>query len=602
MSSTIEVPTDQLQPPSDNSIAPADNSIDLLDLQSATSPTSSSSSRPIRTRKPNPDIFSPTYVTAVTTTNFNKAISSGKFFLVNSDVSVFNSEDLLWQRAMNSEIDQLNHISTWTPLSVLPPNASALNYKWVHEVKSDGTHRSRLTVKGCGQRYGRDFSETFAPVVRLTIVRLIFVIAIIFNLELYSLDVVTAFPNADLDDDIFMKCPPEVQARLKYPDDIKFLKLNRALYGLKQASRQWYIKLSSTLLANGFVRSSMDPCVFFSKTSLGLVWAVIYVDDILIAARNLDQVEAFHSILLGHFKTKLTPCTRFIGIDVQYDREERTVTTSQTKHIVELVAKFESKLNIILPPADSPLRPNIKLSKFDPSIDEPCDPTVYRSIIGALNFISCASRYDITYSVNYMAQFMHCPSVIHFNELLHILSYLKSHPNLPIVYAPFKSPHGADFSLVSFVDANHAGCPFTFHSTGGHFIFLANGLLCWESKKDSTASPGGTTNSEYKFLYNLAIQLRYLREFLSDINIPQLRPSLIFEDNLAAIAIALANEQFHGLKHLAVKYHAIKEWIAEGEFVINHVDGDNQLADVTTKSNPPSIHSAFIWKTKSFRY
>ena len=89
---------------------------------------------------------------------------------------------------------------------------------------------------------------------------------------------------------------------------------------------------------------------------------------------------------------------------------------------------FESKLNITLSPADSPLRPNIKLSKFDSSVDEPCDPTIYRSIIGALNFISCASRYNITYSVNYMAytwhmaQFMHCPSVIHFNELVGIYS------------------------------------------------------------------------------------------------------------------------------------------------------------------------------------
>jgi hypothetical protein len=87
-----------------------------------------------------------------------------------------------------------------------------------------------------------------------------------------------------------------------------------------------------------------------------------------------------------------------------------------------------------------------------------------------------------------------------------------------------------------------------------------------------------------------------------DINIPQPRPSIIFEDNLSAIAIALANEQFHGLKHLAVKFHSIKDWIAEGEFTLLHVDGDNQIADVTTKSNPPSLHMRFLMKSKHFRF
>lgn len=59
-------------------------------------------------------------------------------------------------------------------------------------------------------------------------------------------------------------------------------KLSKSLYGLKQASQNWYAKLSSTLLHEGFTQSYSDS-TFFVKTSNSIFLAVlIYVDDILI--------------------------------------------------------------------------------------------------------------------------------------------------------------------------------------------------------------------------------------------------------------------------------------------------------------------------------
>ena len=71
---------------------------------------------------------------------------------------------------MNEEIDALRENDTWN-LVDLPVSKRAINCKWVLKTKRDSEgkisrYKARLVVKGCAQRKGIDYEETFSPVVR----------------------------------------------------------------------------------------------------------------------------------------------------------------------------------------------------------------------------------------------------------------------------------------------------------------------------------------------------------------------------------------------------------------------------------------------------
>jgi hypothetical protein len=83
-----------------------------------------------------------------------------------------------WCAAMQSEMDVVEKNRTWE-LADLPRGHRAITLKWVFKLKRDEAgaiikHKSRLVARGFVQREGIDFDDTFAPVVRMESVRLLF--------------------------------------------------------------------------------------------------------------------------------------------------------------------------------------------------------------------------------------------------------------------------------------------------------------------------------------------------------------------------------------------------------------------------------------------
>ena len=66
------------------------------------------------------------------------------------------------------------------------------------------------------------------------------------------------------------------------------VKLLKALYGLKQAAKRWYSLLSSVLMKNGYLRSTIDSCLFMKKgTNSEVTYVLVYVDDLLVLGSDL---------------------------------------------------------------------------------------------------------------------------------------------------------------------------------------------------------------------------------------------------------------------------------------------------------------------------
>ena len=77
----------------------------------------------------------------------------------------------------------------------------------LHSDKTLDWYKARLVVLGNRQMYGVDYVETFVPVVKMTIVQTIIVIATSQNWSLYQMDVKDDFLHGDLKEDIYMEPP-----------------------------------------------------------------------------------------------------------------------------------------------------------------------------------------------------------------------------------------------------------------------------------------------------------------------------------------------------------------------------------------------------------
>jgi hypothetical protein len=158
-----------------------------------------------------------------------------------------------WKMAMNDEYNALMRNKTWH-LVPAQPSRNVIDCKWVLKVKhkADGSidrYKARLVAKGFKQRLGLDYDDTFSPVVKPATIRLVWSIAVSHGWSLHPLDVQNAFLHDILEEDVFMKQPPEF-VDSNFPS--YHCKLDKALYGLKQAPQPWYSRLSDKFHSLGF--------------------------------------------------------------------------------------------------------------------------------------------------------------------------------------------------------------------------------------------------------------------------------------------------------------------------------------------------------------
>ena len=117
-----------------------------------------------------------------------------------------------WNRATDSEYQSLLENETWK-LVKLPSGRKPVGCRWIFKSKrgKDGKierYKALLVAKGYTQRYGGDYDETFSPVVRYSSVRALLPYAVQNEMMIHQMDVITAFLNGSLEEEIYMEQPP----------------------------------------------------------------------------------------------------------------------------------------------------------------------------------------------------------------------------------------------------------------------------------------------------------------------------------------------------------------------------------------------------------
>lgn len=494
------------------------------------------------------------------------------------EAALRSSDAGLWMTAMEEELQSLHKNKTWE-LVKRPKNKNIVGCKWVYK-KKVGTqgntgvqHKARLVAKGYSQREGVDFNEVFAPVVRHTSIRVLLSIVTAQDLELEQLDVKTAFLHGDLDENIWMEQPTGFVVKNK---DDWVCKLNKSLYGLKQSPRQWYKRFDAFITKVGFRRSNYDSCVYVRTLDDNThIYLLLYVDDILIAAKNIDVIQELKDTLKSEFEMKdLGPAGRILGMEIRRDRNSGKLFLNQQEYIEKILSRFGmASCKAIGTPYDRNLKlssamcPESEADKLD------MQKVPYSQAVGSLMYAMVCTRPDLAYPLSVVSRFMSNPGREHWKAVKRIFRYLKGTSDIGLLYAADQN-----CTMAGYTDSDFAGDVDKRRSLSGYVFTFAGSVVSWKSTLQPTVSLS-TTEAEYVAMTEAAKEGIWLKGLLGDLGWHTDKAD-IYCDSLSAICLSKDNVFHDRTKHIDVKYHFLRN---EDRIKIKKINTRDNPADMFTK-------------------
>ncbi|KAL0434110.1 UNVERIFIED_CONTAM: Retrovirus-related Pol polyprotein from transposon TNT 1-94 [Sesamum latifolium] len=209
-------------------------------------------------------------------------------------------------------MDSIVSNGTWV-LVDLPPGCTTIGCKWIFKKKlnPDGSvdkFRARLVAKSFKQKEGIDNFDTYSLVARLTTIRVLIALVLVYSLPIHQMDVKITFLYGELEEEIYMDQP---EGFVVHGSERKVCKLVKSLYGLKQAPKQWHEKFDKTILAFGFTINENDKY------------------DILLIGSCLDIITETKSFLKNKFEMKdMGEADVILGIRLTHSTDGITISQS----------------------------------------------------------------------------------------------------------------------------------------------------------------------------------------------------------------------------------------------------------------------------------
>ncbi|GJR20593.1 ribonuclease H-like domain-containing protein [Tanacetum coccineum] len=485
-----------------------------------------------------------------------------------------------WHKAMVDEYNALISNGTWA-LVPRPANVNIVRSMWLfkHKFNADGSlsrYKARLVANGRSQQQGIDFDETFSPVVKPATIRTVLSLAVTRDWPIHQLDVKNAFLHGQLSETVYMHQPPGF-VDSAHPDYV--CHLQRSLYGLKQAPRAWFQRFASFITRVGFQHSKTDTSLFVYHMGSDVAYLLLYVDDIILTASSTALLQRIITLLHSEFAmTDLGSLNYFLGVSAQ--RSKSGLFLSQSKFAEEILERAHMQhCNPCKTPVDTE-------SKLGSDGDPVSDPTLYRSLAGALQYLTF-TRPDISYAVQQICLYMHDPRDPHFTALKRILRYVRGTIDHGLqLYVSSTS------QLTAYTDADWAGCPVTRRSTSGYCVFLGDNLLSWSAKRQVTLSRS-SAEAEYRGVANVVAETAWIRNLLLELHTPLFTATLVYCDNVSAVYLSTNPVQHQRTKHIEIDIHFVREYVASGQVRVLHVPSRFQYADIFTKGLPTALFLEF---------
>ena len=503
-------------------------------------------------------------------------------------VSGIDSEQ--WKTSMDKEYASLQKHKVFEVVNRkdLPAGTKVINSQWIFRVKDainggDAIHKSRTCAMGNQQVVSEAEKSgewsNFAPVCRYEALRLFFLLCVTEDLEMDVCDIQVAFLNALIPEgheDIYMRHPEG------YGDENTVCKLLKCLYGLRDSPKLWNETIHGFMLKQGFVCSTIEPCLYTKVLSDGqIIRVLLYVDDLCIGGKRA-AVDEFKAALKAEYDvTDHGPVTSYVGIEFTRNREARTGFISMKKYTQKVIANFGmANCNAVNTPY---VLGND--SEWDTQPTESSEVTFmqtqpYRSMVACILWISHNCRSELTFTVKKLSRHYNNPSRKHLEFAKRVLAYLQGTLDTGIVVN--RSGRADYLKLEMYSDSDWASDKETRKSTSGVMALVNDTLISWKTVGQKSVALS-TMEAEYVALCANAKEAMYQRSLLSEFGYPQKESTVIYEDNDPARLLS-KDPKFHSkAKHIDISMHFTRDMQEKGFITVVACYTGAMLSDYLTK-------------------
>lgn len=513
------------------------------------------------------------------------------------DEAISGPEADQWKAAMAEELQSLDRNKTWRLVkrAQLRRHTKVLGGRWVFRKKTDLTgkvvrHKARWVVKGYLQRYGRDYTQTYAGVAKSMTWKVIIAMATKFDWEIDQMDVVTAFLNGDADEEIYMDLPPGFTPPPEHTGDNSQMacRLIKALYGLKQSPRLWQLKLRSELHKLGFTTLAADEAIYRHPTT-GLI-IITYVDDFLIIGPKGHALDDLKMSLMRTFDmTDLGAAKYFLGIQITRDRPNRTLSLSQDAYVDKIIKRFGMEH---CKPVATPMATGSEVHMVPHERQAlAAEVELYQQMIGSQMYLATQTRPDLAYTMSALSRYLTNPSPDHFRAAKHVFRYLQGTKTNGITFGGQTIP----LELHGYSDSAFADDIRSRRSTTAYVFLYYGGVISYRSKRLQVVALS-STEAEYYALGNAAREAAWLRQLFLDlgVNDDDTKTVRIYGDNQSSLSLTENPVIHQRTKHVDVQHHYVRSQVALGKIELWFVSTDDMAADGLTKALKAPKHRQFM--------
>jgi len=269
----------------------------------------------------------------------------------------------------------------------------------------------------------------------------------------------------------------------------------------------------------GYKSCEYDCCVYVKSLDDGsFIFLLLYVDDMLIAAKKLDDVVGLKALLSQEFDMKdLGAAKKILGMEIHMDKSSKKLWLSQQGYIEKVLDRFGMSS---AKPVSTLLANDFKLSsnqcpKTDKEVTNMAE-VPYASVVGCLMYAMVCSHPNLAHVVSQVSKYMSKSGRQHWEAVKWIFRYLRGTVGHGIV---FGNQQG-DPLVVGYVDSDYVGDLDNRRSTTGYVFTISGGPVCWKSTIQSIVALS-TTEVEYIAIVEDAKEGLWLTGLVNELGVQQ---------------------------------------------------------------------------------
>jgi hypothetical protein len=207
----------------------------------------------------------------------------------------------------------------------------------------------------------------------------------------------------------------------------------------------------------------------------------------------------------------------------------------------------------------------------------------FQILLSELMHLMIQTRFDLTYSVSRLAQFMSNLIDNHWTTLKRMLRYINETKELSILYKKILE----SLILKTWTDFSWDENPNDSRSTHDHLLFMRESIE-WKSSKQ-TSMTLFSIEAEYMSQISAVTNVMWARGLLTEMRIEESisdknQSTIIYADNQRAIKLVNNSIFQKRTKHIVVKYHYTRDLISQKEIKLQYRLTTKMIADNLIKS------------------